>query len=172
MKTLKTLSFIGLFAGIFFVTDSAAQDATVTASGTVQEPLTVTGVEGLLFGDIFPGVNKSVSHDDTDAAQFDIGGEPSAQVSVDFTALPAILTDGASNELTISFAADDAAHDTDVTAAGTATTFDPSVGQTLNLGATEGTLFIWLGATVEPNFDQIAGSYDADITLDVAYTEQ
>lgn len=166
MKYITTLSFSLLLLLAVFTTAGFAQDATVTASGTVLEPLSVTGTNLSFGAEIFPGINESVSKTDAGAAQFDITGEAGKEITADFT-LPTELSKG-EDALTITFSSTDAGHAT--TEAGTATDFDPSSTLTTSLEATDGTLFIWLGGTVEPTETQPAGEYTADITLDTAYT--
>ncbi len=141
----------------------------ITATADVQIPLSVTGSSDLDFGNVFPGVNKAVAYTDAvNAGQWDITGQGSAEVTLSFTVLPANLT-FAANSLPIAYAANDAAHHT-TDAPGAATSFDPSVGATTNLGAAPAELYIWIGATVQPDPAQVAGTYTATITLDVAYT--
>lgn len=141
----------------------------ITATADVQTPLTVTGSADLDFGTVFPGVNKAVAYTDAvNAGQWDITGEAAAEVTLEFTALPATLTFGA-NTLPIVYAVTDAGHNT-TDAPGSATSFDPAVGTTTDLHAATGALFVWIGGTVQPPEDQAAGTYTATITLNVAYT--
>ncbi len=141
----------------------------ISATADVQTPLTVTGSADLVFGTVFPGVNKAVAYTDAvNAGQWDISGEAAAEVTLEFTVLPANLTSGGNN-LPIVYAADDAGHNT-TDAPGTATDFDPAVGATADLDAGTGALYVWIGGTVQPPEDQAAGAYTATITLNVSYT--
>jgi hypothetical protein len=141
----------------------------ITATADVQTPLTVTGTADLDFGTVFPGVNKAVAYTDAaNAGQWDIDGEPAAEVTLSFTALPANLVSGP-NTMPIVYGAADAAHNT-TDAPGAATSFDPAVGATTDLHAVSGELYVWIGGTVQPPETQPAGVYTETITLDVAYT--
>lgn len=167
MKILNTISLTCFLFLTAFATQSFAQSATVQATGTVLEPLSVTGTN-LVFGtQIFPGINEVVAKTDATASQFDISGEVSKEITATFT-LPTELSDG-TNTMPITFSATDGGHATASIDQGTATAFDPSAALTTSLSAT-GELFIWMGGTVEPAADQVAGAYSGDITLDTAYT--
>lgn len=167
MKIIKLLSTTFTLLLAFTVTQSFAQNVTVSSSGTVLQPLSVTGTD-LSFGEeIFPGINEVVERTATGAAQLDISGEGSKEITATFT-LPTELSDG-TNALPITFSGTDAGHATASAEQGTATGFDPSNALTTTLSES-GELFIWLGGTVEPASNQTAGIYDADITLDTVYT--
>src|SRR5260221_14083886 len=78
---------------------SAAQaqtnNASITATATVQTPINVIGAQALAFGNVFPGVNKTVAATDlTNAGRFDVTGQASTPVTLTFT-LPATLSSGA-----------------------------------------------------------------------------
>lgn len=169
MKIIKSLSLTLFLALIVFASDSIAQDnsVTVTASGTVLQPLDVTGTNLTFSDEIFPGIDEAVAHTEAGAAQFDITGEDGREINVEFT-LPTELDGAGETTLPISFDTDDAGSNED-DVQGSAVAFDPNSSETLNLSAT-GTLFIWLGGTVEPASDQAAGAYSGEITLDLTYT--
>jgi hypothetical protein len=167
---VRTRGIAGLLLAMVSCTTTAwAVSDDITATADVQTPLTVTGSQDLNFGTVFPGLNKVVEY--TDAAnggQWDITGEPAAEVALSFTALPANLVNGPNN-LPITYAATDAGHNT-TDAPGTATNFDPAVGTTAELHAVAGELYVWIGGTVEPPEDLPAGVYTATVTLDLSYT--
>ncbi len=172
MKHPSTSLAIALVAvaGLLMVLSGQVQaqiTTTVTASGTVLTPITVTGTN-LSFGtSIFPGINKSVARTSADAASFTISGEASKEVTATFT-LPTNLVKGADN-LPISFSTTDGGHSTSSTGQSTATAFDPNSGVTTTLSTT-GNLYIWLGGTVSPAHNQAAGAYTGDITISLVYT--
>lgn len=167
MKTIIQVSITFILLLAFSVTQSFAQSATVSASGTVLQPLSVTGTNLSFGSEVFPGINEVVDKGDATAAQLDITGEASKEVTATFT-LPTELSDG-TNNLPITFSTTDGGHAATSGDQGSATAFDPNSALTSTLSAS-GELFIWLGGTVEPASDQTAGTYSADITLDTVYT--
>ncbi len=154
---------------LLFTATARSVSDDISATADVQTPLTVTGSADLVFGTVFPGVNKPVAYTDAvNAGQWDITGEAAAEVTLEFTALPATLASGG-NTLPITYAATDAGHCT-TDDPGSATSFNPAVGATTDLHAATGALFVWIGGTVEPPEDQAAGAYTGTITLNVSYT--
>lgn len=140
----------------------------ILATANVLQPLVVSNnLNDLDFGDVFPGVAKSIAYSDATAGQWSVNGYLGAEVQMSFT-LPANLVSGGNN-LPISFAATDAGYNT-ANAVGGATTFDPAAGATTNLDAGSGDLFVWLGGTVTPAGAQPAGVYSNTVSLDVVYT--
>jgi hypothetical protein len=145
-----------------------AVTGTIQATANVLTPLSVsTDLRPLDFGDVFPGVNKSIGFGDGTSGKWQIAGESGAEVQMTFT-LPANLSDG-TNNLPISFGATDAAY-FDSDAVGSAVPFDPNGGSTEFLNGTSGDGFVWLGGTVAPGPGQPAGGYSATVSLDVVYT--
>ena len=165
---MKKLAVLAVVAAMIVPTAAFAVTGTVQATASVLTPLTVsTDLRALDFGDVFPGVNKSIAFGDATSGKWDIAGALGAEIQLTFT-LPANLSDGGNN-LPISFGATDAAYfATDVV--GSAVAFDPSAGSTENLDGAAGTGFVWLGGTVAPTPAQPAGVYSATVSLDVVYT--
>jgi len=118
----------------------------------------------LAFGNVFPGVNKTVLATDlTNAGRFDVTGQLSAPVTLSFT-LPATLSSGANTmpiDTYTGIHADNAAQ-----TGGTA--FNPVTGASPTLSATGG-LFVWVGARVVPATNQAQGVYTANVTMTVVY---
>lgn len=163
------LWIVAFCVGVAFTATVRPVSDDITATADVQTPLTVTGSADLDFGTVFPGVDKAVAYTDAvNAGQWDITGEPAAEVTLDFEALPPNLTFGGNN-LPIVYSATDAGHYT-TDDPGSATSFDPAVGATTDLHAVSGALYVWIGGTVQPPEDLAAGTYTATITLDVSYT--
>ena len=109
---------------------------------------TVTGVEDLVFGDIFPGVPKTISKKSTDAAEFTVTGTVDAEVSLDFT-LPQYLSATGANMPTF-FYNTDCQIDTTATGNQAGPTYDdlnPNQTLTYSLGP-NGKLTVWLGGQV------------------------
>jgi uncharacterized protein DUF4402 len=167
---MSTASKLALaFAAVALAGASVAQaqvSGSIAANATVQTPLTVTGVTALEFGNVFPGVNKTVDaiSGGASAGRFDVSGQGSAQVTIDFI-LPTNLVNGGNNLAIGSWTA--ARNGTNTQ--GSATTFSPAGTETTNLDAA-GTLFVWLGGQVSPTAAQVSGLYTANVTMTVAYT--
>ena len=145
-----------------------AVTGTVQATANVLTPLSVsTDLRALDFGDVFPGLPKSIAFTDGTSGKWQIDGEVAKEIQLNFT-LPTDLSNGGIL-MPISFTATDAAYfATDVI--GSAVAFDPGAGSTANLDAGAGTGFVWLGGTVSPTAVQPAGIYSATLSLDVVYT--
>lgn len=164
---------IGLAAGMLlwggaFSVGFAQNTGNITAQANVVTPITVTPQINLDFGNVFPGVAKTVPRTAATAGRWRASGFGGAQVTLSFT-LPTNLTSGA-NTLPISFGAGTAGRNTVLDAA-TATAFDPAAGATANLAAAPASeLFVWIGGTVTPTVAQPAGLYTGTITLTVSYT--
>jgi hypothetical protein len=140
----------------------------ITATANVLTPLSVTNnLRDLDFGDVFPGVNKSVAFGDATSGKWQVSGEAGGEIAVTFT-LPATLASGP-NSMTISFSGTDAAYNA-ADVVGAATAFDPGAGTTQNLDGATGDMFFWIGGTVAPTPAQVAGVYTGTVTLDAVYT--
>jgi hypothetical protein len=140
-------------------------NGSITATATVQTPITVTGTQNLSFGNVFPGVAKSVLYSDaTNGGKFSVAGQGSTPVTYSFT-LPANLTSGGNNLPIGSWLGYENA--TNSTSGGSAIT--PSATPTSATLSGSGALFFFLGATVTPPANQAAGSYTGTVTLTVSY---
>ncbi len=164
MNTASKLSLAVLAITLVGATAAQAQSANITATAVVQTPLTVTGAASLDFGNVFPGVVKSIAPTAAGAGRFSIAGQAAAQVILTFT-LPTNLTNGANNLPIGTFLGGQFATNTQASQ----TAITPTAPVTTNLGAA-GTLFVWLGATVTPTITQVAGTYNGTITMAVVYT--
>lgn len=150
----------------------SAQSGTLTATATVLQPISITKVSDLQFGNVFPGVNKTVNYDDaSNAGSFSVAGDGGAQVAVSFT-LPTDLTDASSNTLPIDTWTGYLNTTNSATSGGS--TFTPSAtASNTNLSGTSGStgsLYVFVGATVKPASNQTQGSYSGTVTMTVAYT--
>lgn len=164
----STFVAAALVATVMAPASARAQTATIQATATVLQPLTVNAGNNLDVGNVFPGTSVGVLPTAGTAGTFDMNGVANAEVQVSFT-LPATLDDGVGNSLTISFAATDGLWNTTNSATG-ATTFDPAAGFTDRLDGTSGDLFVFLGATVTAPGAAPAGAYSGDIVISAAYT--
>jgi hypothetical protein len=165
MRTATVLTAI-LAAGFSFgaVALEAQTSADIQATATVLSAVTVTAGSDLQFGNVTPGVNKTVAIIDAGAGRFDVVKAAAEGVTLAFT-LPTDLTDGVNN---LPIGSWSGGWNTTQTPAG-ATGFTPS-GAGTNTTATAGTdLFIYVGATVSPPPAQPAGSYAGTVTMSVVY---
>ena len=161
LGTLTGIALVALATGT-----AAAQSATITANATVLQPLTVSGVRNLDFGNVYPGVNKAAAYTAATGGKFSVTGTASAQVNISFT-LPTNLSSGGN---TLAIGTWTGCHNTTDATAG-CTTFTPSSSNTTTtLAAVGGTLYVFVGATVTPTGNQAQGSYTANVTMTAAYT--
>ncbi len=149
-----------------FGLEAQTNQGTITASATVQTPLSVIELQDLAFGDVLPGVNKTVLPGDASAGRLSISGEAGKEVSVDFGTLPTVLNDGGSNDMPITFGSGSAGYGQ--FSGIVDNTFDPASGTSQFLLG--GDLYLFLGGTVQPPAGQAAGIYSADVTVTVNYT--
>ena len=141
-----------------------AQSANINATAIVFQAMTVTGARTLDFGNVFPGVAKSIAVAAATSGRFDLTGQASANVNVSFT-LPTNLTSGA-NSLPIGTWTG-CTNATNTTAG--CTVFTPSAATTATAFSGAGALFVWVGGTVTPGAAQAAGTYNGTVTLTAAY---
>ncbi len=150
--------------GLGAVTAEAQTSANIQATATVLSAVTVTGANDLTFGNVTPGVAKTVGIADAGAGRFDITKAASQGVTLSFT-LPTDLSDGTNN---LPIGSWTGGWNTSATPAG-ATTFTPDAAGT-NTAATAGTtLSVYVGATVTPAGGQAAGSYSGTVTMSAIY---
>ena len=165
MRTATILSAVlaaGLSVGA--VTAEAQTSATIQATATVLSALTVAAGQNLDFGNVTPGVNKTVGIAAAGAGRFDITKAATSGVTLSFT-LPTDLVSGGNN---LPIGSWTGGWNTSATPAG-ATTFTPSAAGT-NTAVTAGTaLTVYVGATVSPAAAQAGGTYTGDVTLSVVY---
>jgi len=145
----------------------SAQSGNINATATVLQPLTVSGARDLAFGNVYPGVNKSIAVTDVTSGRFDVTGQAGAQVNISFT-LPTNLASGAN---TLPIGSWTGYHNTTNSASVGGTAFTPSASNTtVNLAALGGNLFVFVGAQVSPAGTQAQGAYTASVTMSAAYT--
>ncbi len=124
----------------------------------------------LTFGDIFPGIPKTISKTTPgSAAEFFISGTAGSEITIDFT-LPTYMNSGGNN-MQMVFHETDCALDSSATPDQTnpgSNNLDPWHTITYRLGSNG--LTVWLGGMVIPKLQQKQGSYSATIVMTVAYT--
>lgn len=139
-----------------------------TTSAVFSQSLSINTIQEMNFGDsIFPGVEKTVLFTNSNAAEFEITGEPNRQVIILFQ-LPSVLNDQESTSLDIDFSSTDAGYNPNSADPMDATVFNPNNGATATLNS-EGKLHVWIGATVIPLHTQTGNPYQGSLILDVSY---
>jgi len=152
---------------------TAQESATIQALATVLSSLSISGENNLQFGNVTPGVNKSVDKSEPGfAGEWYITGAPNAEITLDFALPDSLLLEADStNGLRIQFNNTDASFD-DGSGSGQlapAGVLDPNGMGTEDLGTT-GEMRVWIGGTVYPRISQTGGDYAEDVVLSVAYT--
>jgi hypothetical protein len=165
---MRSITKLTLIAAALVLTSTAVQaqtnNASIQATASVQTPINVVGAQPLAFGNVFPGVNKTIAATDlTNAGRFDVTGQASTPVTISFV-LPATLASGGNTMPIANFTGMHALVNTQ--AGGVA--FTPSAGVTTTLSGTGG-IFVWVGAQVQPATNQAAGAYTASVSMTVVY---
>jgi uncharacterized protein DUF4402 len=142
---------------------SAQNSASMNVTAAVQSPITVVAAANLDFGNVFPGVNKTVAVTDAAAGRFNVLGQAAAPVSLTFV-LPTNLTNGGNNLPIASWTGN---HNTSATPAGIS--FTPSAAATAATLSASGQLFVYIGAQVTPAIAQVAGNYTGTVQMTVVY---
>jgi hypothetical protein len=167
-KLLLVLLAVTLLAWAPAAMAQGTASGNILATANVMTSITVTSEQNLDFGNVIPGTPKSVAITGVTAGRWLVQGTPTAQVNLDFTTLPATLTDG-TNTMPIVYGATDAGHNTTNNPNG-AVLFDPAGTALGNLGNPGASLYVWIGGTVQPGAVQPAGFYSGTITLTATYT--
>src|SRR6267142_916368 len=84
MNTASKLTLAALALTVLGTAAAQAQvnNASITATATVQQPINVTGAQSLNFGNVFPGVAKTIAATDgTNAGRWDVSGQASTLVN-------------------------------------------------------------------------------------------
>lgn len=132
-----------------------------------QKPITVTAVQGLTFGNVFPGVPLHILRTDpVGSGQYNIRGNKLAGMQITFS-LPTTMTGPAAATMPVSFNSTDGGY-SNPQLIGSQVPFDPRSPYTASLDK-NGDALIYLGGTASPAVNQRAGSYTATITMTVVY---
>ncbi len=130
-----------------------------------QRPLTVTGVRGLTFGAVLPGVPRIILRTDpANSGQFDIRGPNNSQLLLSFV-LPVAMTGPSGTLMPLSFGAGDAGY-SQSQSIGSQVGFDPKQSFTATL-SNNGRGSVFVGGKANPATNQRAGAYTATLTLNV-----
>ncbi len=133
--------------------------------GAQGKPLNVTGVRGITFGVVFPGVPRVVLRTDAaNAGQFDIGHAKFAPILITFT-LPSAMAGPAGASMPLVFGANDAGYSSPETIT-SQVGFDPRLPYTTALDK-NGRAAVFIGGRAQPAPSQRAGNYTATITMTV-----
>jgi hypothetical protein len=155
---MKTLSWSSIGLALL----GAALPPVVGAQG---KPLNVTGVRGLTFGVVFPGVPRVVLRTDAaNAGQFDIGHAKFSPIQITFT-LPAVMNGPAGATMPLVFGANDGGYSSPETIT-SQVGFDPRVAFATALDK-NGRAAVFLGGRAQPAPSQRAGNYTATITMTI-----
>lgn len=142
-----------------------SNNASIQATADVQQPINVAGAADLAFGNVFPGLNKTIAVTDPSAGRWNVNGQASANVELTFS-LPASLSDG-TNPLAIGTYT---GHWNNTAASPSGgTSFTPSGAATSAVLGAAGELYVYIGATVSPTSTQPAGSYSGSLSMTVVY---
>jgi hypothetical protein len=163
MQTAKRTVLALTLLAITSVAAQAQNNASITATAAVQKPITVTAGSNLAFGNVFPGVSSTVAVTGASAGTFTVAGQGSAAVSMTFV-LPTNLTSGANNLPIGTWTGN-----WNTTNAPTGTNFTPSTSGTAATLSAAGNMYVFLGATVTPAVNQVAGSYTGTVSMTVVY---
>ena len=153
---------VGASAGTAHI--APAQSANFNVNAQVLQQITVIGNRDLAFGNVFPGLAKTVPITGGNSGRYQVTGQNNANISLTFT-LPADLINGA-NLLPISTWV--GRHNT-ISNAATGVAFTPSAAATNTTFSATGIRWVFISATVTPAANQAAGGYVATATLTVAY---
>jgi hypothetical protein len=166
MRTATVLSALvaaGLTVGAA-VAEAQTPSATIQATATVQPAITVTAGNDLVFGNVTPGVDKTVAITDPGAGTFTVAKGAGTGVTLSFS-LPTDLDSGTD---LLPIGSWTGGWNTSASPVG-ATTFTPSAaGENTAVDAAT-TLTVFVGATVSPAAAQTAGNYSGDVTMSVVY---
>lgn len=131
---------------------------------------TVTADQDLAFGDVFPGVPKTIEKTSSNAAEFTVTGTVDAEVTIDFDLPGYLYTTGAN--MPVYFYETDCAVDTTNPPDQSSPTLDdqnPYNTITYRIGSS-GQMKVWLGGQLMPGLTQKSGDYTAPIRVTVTYT--
>lgn len=153
---------VGALAGSSHIAGAQAANFNVTAQ--VFQQITVVGDRNLTFGNVFPGLAKTIPVTGGNAGRYQVTGQNNANISLTFT-LPANLVNGA-NLLPINTWV--GRHNT-ISNPATGVAFTPSGAPTNTALSALGIRWVYIAATVSPAANQAPGGYLAVATLTVAY---
>lgn len=188
---MKKIYFAALVLMTGFISTAVAEDTdndVITGSATVMQAITVTPDQNLNLGMVSPNVSKTIdltgkttggqaSNGTEFTGRFIVSAGIGTDVNVQFTTLPPNLVYNTSNDLAIAYTA---GYHTVIPSVGVAfpgTTFSTAATLTniaagvfpTNTIVSANAIYVFLGATVSPTANQLAGLYEGNITLTATY---
>lgn len=163
MRTVTVLSALTAVTLSLGTASLHAQSATIQATATVLSAITVTGTN-LAFGNVTPGVNKTILITDAGAGQFTVTKAAATSVALTFT-LPTNLVSGGNN---LPIGTWTGGWNNTANNATGATAFTPSAAAT-TVPSGGANLWVWVGGTVSPAAAQVAGAYAGNVVMQVIY---
>jgi hypothetical protein len=170
-KRAVPLTALLAFTAMLAVPVAAQTTASIDALATVQNgfaPITATGVHDLDFGTVDAGLGPYASPE-AGFGRFNLTGEASASVLVEYTTLPTVLANvmDPSETIPIYF------NSTDFILwpsgyPGSYTGLNPLISQTLAFDGL-GNLVVGISGTIDPPLTAVDGDYAGTIVLTVAY---
>jgi hypothetical protein len=128
------------------------------------KPVTVTGVRGVTFGTVLPGVPRVITRTDpANSGQYDIKA-PKGPVLLSFV-LPVAMTGPAGALMPLTFGASDAGYAA-TQSIGSQVGFDPKQPFTATI-PNNGRASVFIGGRANPATNQRAGAYTATLILNV-----
>lgn len=128
------------------------------------KPVTVTGVRGVTFGAVLPGVPRVITRTDpANSGQYDIKA-PKGPVLLSFV-LPVAMTGPAGALMPLTFGASDAGYSA-TQSIGSQVGFDPKQPFTATI-PNNGRASVFIGGRANPATNQRAGAYTATLILNV-----
>ncbi len=175
------LATVAIAALISLPSPAMAQSASVTASSTIETPLTVSSITSLDFGTIQRGHKTTIHENDAEAAAIVVSGDAEDNITVvipdEFT-LTTNSGDGGSMTVDIrkervrsnTVNSQRHAHNHNVKHSdlSSALSSDDDGNGTNNDGL--GQLYVWFGADITPSHTQQRGVYSGTITISAAYS--
>lgn len=165
MRTWKKALGVALMGVSVAAARAEAQSGNIQALATVLAPITITAGANLDFGNVTPGVAKTVLLTDATSGRFDATGEASANVQISFT-LPVDLV-GPANLPIGSWTG--CWNNTASSSGAGCTAIANMAGNTAASFGAGGALWVFVGGTVTPAAGQAAGSYSANVTMTLSY---
>jgi Membrane carboxypeptidase/penicillin-binding protein len=167
---IQRLALAG-FASAAFAASAGAQTTNMSASATVVTPLTVTKVTDIVYGNVYPGLDKIISGSVNSnlMGKFTVSGFSGATVYISFSLPTSLAGSGTAAGFTLPIDTWNGYQGVGATQNTGGAVFTPSVSNSsIVLGASASNVFV--GATVHPTYTQVAGPYTGTITMTTVYS--
>lgn len=126
----------------------------------------VTTLNGLAFGTVITGTSTTVAVTSASAAQWQIHVTILSALGTFSLALPTqLVRSGGAQTMPVSFCATCGRWRQNSNAVGGATTFNPASTVSFSSLPAGTNIFVWLGGTVTPPLNQVAGTYLGTVVL-------